>query len=152
MNPEYWGPHAWIFLHCITLAYPECPSSEDKKNIKDFFMNLCKVLPCDKCKNNFQDHLKKFPLSDEVLCSKKKLVVWLINIHNSVNQMNGKPKMDEEEVIRDMLGNNKIESFTSFSQNKNLVRVSIIIVVLITFLSLFFYLFSDSIRSLLNKG
>ena len=37
MNPKIWGPHAWIFLHSITLNYPENPTPELKKNnIKDF--------------------------------------------------------------------------------------------------------------------
>ena len=33
MNPKFWGPHAWIFLHSITLNYPKEPSDEDKKII-----------------------------------------------------------------------------------------------------------------------
>ena len=23
MKPEIWGPHAWMFLHSITLEYPD---------------------------------------------------------------------------------------------------------------------------------
>jgi hypothetical protein len=32
INPNIWGTHGWTFMHYITLAYPENPSEEDKKN------------------------------------------------------------------------------------------------------------------------
>ena len=32
MEPEIWGPHAWQFLHSITLSYPDNPTFEDKNN------------------------------------------------------------------------------------------------------------------------
>ena len=90
MKPEVWGPHAWIFLHSITLEYPNNPTNEDKLNIKNFFNSVGLVLPCQKCRLNFNSHLKKYPLTDKVLESKSSLVKWMIDIHNCVNVMNNK--------------------------------------------------------------
>ena len=59
LNPEIWGPSAWLFLHSVTMAYPKKPKSEDKKKIKLFFTNVGSVLPCKKCSNNFLQHMKK---------------------------------------------------------------------------------------------
>lgn len=100
MDPNVWGQHAWIFLHSITLNYPSCPTEKDKENMKNFFLSLKNVLPCSKCRNNFENHLKKFPLTDKVLCSKEDLVKWLINIHNSVNEQTGKKIMRYNEVLQ----------------------------------------------------
>ena len=36
MEPEIWGPHAWQFLHSITLSYPDNPTLEDKNNHAQF--------------------------------------------------------------------------------------------------------------------
>ena len=30
MDPLIWGPHAWFFLHSITLVYPDNPSEQEK--------------------------------------------------------------------------------------------------------------------------
>ena len=35
MEPKIWGEHAWIFLHTITLNYPEEPTFSDKYNYQE---------------------------------------------------------------------------------------------------------------------
>lgn len=127
MNPNVWGKHAWFFLHSITLAYPQCPSEEDKKNIKNFFENLHLVLPCPKCKINYKAHLDKTPLTDDILSSKYKLISWLINIHNQVNIMNGKPQLSYDQVLN---------IYTNEYYNVNLYQKRIIIMfIVIIFIS-----------------
>tara|TARA_B100000401_G_scaffold432350_2_gene369586 strand:+ start:323 stop:847 length:525 start_codon:yes stop_codon:yes gene_type:complete len=84
MDPEIWGPPAWIFLHTITLTYPHNPTTEDKKNYKLFFYNLANVLPCSHCSKNYLIHLKQLPI-DSFLQNKKSLVYWLVQIHNLTN-------------------------------------------------------------------
>jgi hypothetical protein len=103
MKPEIWGPSTWVFLHSITLNYPDSPTTEDKHNITSFFEYIGKVLPCDKCKVNFQSHLEKTPITDQVVSSRKNLVLWLIDIHNSVNRMNNKPVLSHEEALRKII-------------------------------------------------
>jgi len=112
MNPNIWGPHAWLFLHSITLGYPNNPSETDKINLLNFFNVLSDVLPCKKCRNGFKSHIKEYPLTNEILSSKIKVIKWLIDIHNLVNKENNKKLLSHENAFKELLNvydtNNKI--------------------------------------------
>ena len=99
MNPKVWGPHAWFFLHSVTLSYPNNPTETDKKQMYDFFMSLSNILPCLDCMKHFKDHLNKYPITP-FLDSKDSLVSWLIILHNMVNVSTGKPTMTNEAVLK----------------------------------------------------
>ena len=99
MDPEIWGPHAWILLHTITFNYPENPCLEDKNNIRSFFKYFSYQIPCNKCKNHFIKYMNKNPLTNELLKSKDDLTDWLIDAHNRVNKRNKKKILTREEVI-----------------------------------------------------
>ena len=96
MHPEVWGPHAWIFLHSVTLNYPENPSELQKQKYKEFFDSLQYVIPCEKCAYNYGIKLKNHPVR---LDSKSDLVEWLIEIHNMVNLSNGKKEITRDEFM-----------------------------------------------------
>ena len=61
MKPNIWGPNAWDFLHNVTLGYSENPSDKEKEAMYNFFNNVGLVLPCDKCKIYYYEHLKIYP-------------------------------------------------------------------------------------------
>ena len=136
MNPSIWGPHAWIFLHSITLAYPDCPSNEDKKNIKDFFSALQNILPCPKCKLNYKHHITKYPLTNQILCSKKKLILWLIDVHNAVNKATDKKMLSHEMALKSMY-----DIYDQPSANYKVLCVSIIITIMCFFILLCMFVF-----------
>jgi hypothetical protein len=96
MDPNIWGPHAWMFLHTITLNYPKTPTEQDKQNYKNFFNNLLYVLPCANCAHNYQLHLKKYPIHN-FLNTRNHLIKWLIKIHNEVNTILNKPQFSYSE-------------------------------------------------------
>jgi len=98
MNPEIWGPHAWFFLHTITLSYPENPSETDKKQMYDFFMSLSNIIPCLNCMKHFKAHLNKYPITP-FLDNRQLLVSWLVMLHNMVNVSIKKPTMTVDEVM-----------------------------------------------------
>ena len=100
MHPAFWGPHGWIFLHSITFAYPTNPSDEDKKHYFNLFNNLHHVLPCYQCSQHYENHLKKYPLTNKIMSDRHNLVEWLILIHNEVNISLNKPVVTTEEVIQ----------------------------------------------------
>jgi len=109
MNPQVWGKHAWIFLHSITMAYPDCPTDIDKTNFKSFFIMLSNVLPCYKCKINYTKHMNELPLTNHVLNSKENLIKWLIDFHNLVNRDTGKKQLtynEVNEIYSNLYGNN----------------------------------------------
>jgi len=98
MESSVWGPPAWIFLHSVTLNYPENPTISDKKEYKSFFNSLSHILPCSVCRINYKQNLAKHPI-DNYLHSKKKMVNWLILIHNEVNRECGKKSFSYTEAI-----------------------------------------------------
>lgn len=98
MEPHIWGKHAWIFLHSVTMTYPDDPSNEDKKIYKNFFESLDKILPCIICRVNYKKHINNVPI-DNFLHSRRSIVEWLINIHNQTNTMLNKPTIEYDEVI-----------------------------------------------------
>ncbi|BCS83192.1 putative FAD-linked sulfhydryl oxidase [Cotonvirus japonicus] len=100
--PKKWGKHGWKFMHYVALSYPENPTIDDKILYYDFFNNFGKVLPCGKCKNNFKDHLKKYPLTNEVLSSRNNLVKWTIDMHNIVNYYTGKKMLTYQEALNEI--------------------------------------------------
>ena len=133
MRPEIWGPHAWMFLHTITLEYPENPTSEDKQNILNFINSLGNVLPCEKCKNNFKKHLDKIPLNEKVLSSKQGLVKWLIDIHNCVNNIKQCKELSYEEALEELLN--------MYDTTKNNSMIWVYVFILILFILIIMYIY-----------
>jgi hypothetical protein len=125
MDPQIWGKHGWIFLHSVTLAYPDEPTENDKQNYRTFFNTLPTILPCSTCRQNLNKHMEKLSL-EQALINKKSLVKWLISIHNETNIALGKPIISYDEFIEiykqlySQSKTNKIELFTNtISHNNN---------------------------------
>ena len=97
MEPEIWGPHAWQFLHSITLSYPDNPTLEDKNNHAQFFNSIQNILPCQNCKDHYTQNLQAFPV-EQHLDNKESLFRWLVDVHNRVNVTNNKREYSYDEV------------------------------------------------------
>ena len=85
MDPNIWGPHAWHFMHAVTLSYPLNPTQKQKNTYKLFFHNLTDILPCTHCSSNYKIHITQLPI-EPFLKNRKTLVSWLIQIHNLTNK------------------------------------------------------------------
>lgn len=133
MKPELWGPHAWFLLHSISLEYPDTPTQQDKINMVNFINSLGNVLPCDKCKVNFQTHLQLRPLTDQDLSSKAAFVKWMVDIHNDVNKSNNKPTLSYEECIE------HFDIVYGENNNKKLMLYLFIFMILLIIIFLFGY-------------
>jgi len=81
-NPKIWGPKAWFFIETIILSYPDNPTLNDKTKFKNFFNSLANILPCEKCRYNYKNHINLNPLNNEILDNKNNLIDWIIKIHN----------------------------------------------------------------------
>ena len=97
MEPEIWGPHAWQFLHSITLSYPDNPTLEDKNNHAQFFNSIQNILPCQSCRDHYTQNLQALPI-EQHLDNKESLFRWLVDIHNRVNVTNNKREYSYDEV------------------------------------------------------
>lgn len=135
MSPEIWGETGWNFIHFVTMGYPLDPTEQDKYNYYQYFHALQYVLPCKKCRYNLSHHLKKFPLTDQVLSSRNNLVKWGIDLHNVVNYYIGKPMLTYQQALNEI--NKKIKS--SKSPNNNTFYYLLIIITLIVIIYLAYY-------------
>ena len=97
MEPEVWGPHAWQFLHSITLSYPDNPTLEDKNNHAQFFNSIQNILPCQSCRDHYTQNLQALPI-EQHLDNKESLFRWSVDLHNRVNVMNNKREYSYDEV------------------------------------------------------
>ena len=62
MLTTIWGPGMWHSLHTISFNYPLKPTCDDKRNYRNFILNLENVLPCGKCRKNLKKNFNKLPL------------------------------------------------------------------------------------------
>jgi hypothetical protein len=141
----------WFSLHTITFNYPLNPSESDKANYKIFFDNFKHVIPCSVCKKNYIRHLKEHPIDNYLSC-RKKLVYWLIDLHNLVNVETGKKIVDYNVVLNkyEKIYKKKIDLTTETSSscdnnnNKNKILFSknnIIVFLIIALIILSMYVY-----------
>ena len=138
MEPEIWGPNAWLFLHTVTFNYPKNPTVIDRNNYYDFFNSLQNVLPCPKCQEHFKLNLQKYPIQ---LQSRRHLVQWLINMHNAVNIKNGKKSWTYDEVY-DKYSALYGDSNTGISL-PNMEKYIIFIILIVVIIVAYFYYNKD---------
>ena len=98
-----WGNRTWAFLHAFAATYKKSRFSEEQRsNIRSFFRNLDSFIPCRAC----QTHCAKLSKDqrtvqglEEALAadSPDRFVRFIIDMHNSVNLVCGKPQLGENE-------------------------------------------------------
>jgi hypothetical protein len=134
MKPEIWGPHAWMFIHAISVQYPQSPSEDEKKAMIQFLESLQYLLPCTICSENYKKHLKLIDLHKAVR-SKDNLIVALNDLHNMVNRINNKKVYSKVEHIMEL---NK--QFTTMNNNHNIKKSNMLFVIIgILFISTIYF-------------
>lgn len=81
-----WGPVQWESMHNITFNYPHNPTEKQKEDYQIYFMSLCNVLPCCKCREHYTENINKgeLKLTKKHLKNRDTLTLWLYNFHKSV--------------------------------------------------------------------
>jgi hypothetical protein len=97
--PSVWGPIFWHTIHVTALAYPENPSYAQKRAAKEFYESLAHLIPCPKCRDHYQTHLQKMPITPH-LDRRADLFRWTVEMHNTVNKMLEKPIVKEAESLQ----------------------------------------------------
>lgn len=82
-----WGPAQWHFMHTISFNYPVTPTSQDKKNYRDYILSLQNVLPCKYCRINLKTNLKHMPLTMKDMKNRESFSKYIYNLHELVNKM-----------------------------------------------------------------
>lgn len=135
MKPNVWGKCGWLFLHSVSLDYPDNPSNEDKLRYKTFFESLQYILPCEKCKVHMKQNMEKYKLTDKILSDKTSVIKWVIDIHNEVNKSLGKSILSYEDALTEILSN--------YYPKNNLYIMSIISLFIVIILLCCFYYFKN---------
>lgn len=87
MLTTVWGPAQWHFLHTISFNYPVEPTSEDKKNYRNYVLSLTNILPCKYCRMNLKTNLKQMPLKMEHMKNRETFSKYIYDLHELVNKM-----------------------------------------------------------------
>jgi len=87
MMTKIWGPAMWHYLHTMSFNYPVNPTNEDKKNYRDFVLNLKNVLPCKYCRINLSNNFKKKPIQMCHMKNRDTFSRYIYELHETVNKM-----------------------------------------------------------------
>ena len=96
ISPRCWGPPTWQMLHSMAHAYPEKPSAEEQRQARNFAEALGYMLPCEKCRNHYQDLYSK--LGQSLHLSREHMEDYYFQVHNAVNLATGKPTLTRTEL------------------------------------------------------
>ncbi|XP_058217062.1 FAD-linked sulfhydryl oxidase ERV1-like isoform X1 [Rhododendron vialii] len=117
VTKEELGRATWIFLHTLAAQYPDKPTRQQQKDVKDLMDILSRMYPCKECADHFKEILRANPVQ---VGSQAEFSQWLCHVHNVVNRSLGKVvfscervdakwgKLDCEQRTCDLQGNTKI--------------------------------------------
>ena len=99
INPKIWGRNTWEFFYYVSLSYPKNPSEETKELYKNFLILAGKILPCEKCRNNFAKHVQDIPIENH-LNSAYDLFSWVVKMDNKVRKYHNRKEYTIDESLK----------------------------------------------------
>ena len=130
MDPTVWGPNLWVVIHTIALNYPNNPSYEQKRIHEDYFNNLVFLIPCDKCRIHYRQHINNNPVVNH-LKNSDTLFRYTIEIHNEVNKtLNKKIYSYDEAVNFYKIKYGEANPHNKYFNKKSLVGTIIVLVIM----------------------
>lgn len=87
MLTSVWGPAMWHYLHAMSFNYPVNPTTKEKKDYKNFVINLQNVLPCKYCRINLKNNFKQYPLQNCHMKNRETFSRYIYNLHEIINKM-----------------------------------------------------------------
>ncbi|XP_061958200.1 FAD-linked sulfhydryl oxidase ERV1-like [Populus nigra] len=87
VTKEELGRATWTFLHTLAAQYPEHPTRQQKKDVKELMAILSRMYPCQECADHFKEVLRVNPVQAG---SHVEFSQWLCHVHNVVNRSLGK--------------------------------------------------------------
>lgn len=87
MLTTVWGPSMWHYLHTMSFNYPNNPTKEEKKQYKNFILQLQYVLPCKYCRVNLKNNFKHMPIKECHMKNRFTFSKYIYDLHEFVNKM-----------------------------------------------------------------
>ena len=101
MLTAVWGPGMWHYLHTMSFNYPIRPTCENKRQYREFMLNLQHVLPCGKCRKNLVKNYQRLPLKWCNLTSRATFSKYIYDLHELVNRMLNKQSGLTYDMVRE---------------------------------------------------
>jgi FAD-linked sulfhydryl oxidase len=103
IDPTIWGSKMWAMIHLISLQAPENIDANVRNSYYMFFTMMPYVLPCDKCREHWLEHVRQHPIED-ALDTRDDLFRWSVDMHNLVNRSLGKPEVSYDAALEHWTG------------------------------------------------
>ncbi|KAI5661185.1 hypothetical protein M9H77_20508 [Catharanthus roseus] len=87
VSKEDLGRATWTLLHTLAAQYPDNPTRQQKKDVKELMAILSRIYPCKDCADHFKEVLRANPVQAG---SHTEFSQWLCHVHNVVNRSLGK--------------------------------------------------------------
>lgn len=62
IDPKTWGPIAWTLIHTVSF---NISTATEMRMAKHMLYSFLHILPCDKCRKNFDTHLVTLPIPSD---------------------------------------------------------------------------------------
>ncbi|XP_057833321.1 FAD-linked sulfhydryl oxidase ERV1 isoform X2 [Cryptomeria japonica] len=95
ISKEELGRATWTLLHTIGAQFPDKPTKQQKRDVKELMAILSRIYPCKECADHFKDVLKANPVEAN---SGAELAQWMCRVHNVVNRSLDKPSFPCQRV------------------------------------------------------
>ncbi|KAK5949223.1 hypothetical protein OHC33_009764 [Knufia fluminis] len=89
------GRASWKLFHTIMSRFPDTPTPDESKALKEYIHLFARLYPCGECATHFQQILKKYPPQ---VSSRSSAAAWACFVHNEVNVSKGKPVFDCADI------------------------------------------------------
>lgn len=119
MDPTFWGPGLWKFLHSTAaVAYTDA----DRDDFHLLVKALARTLPCSKCREHFRNNLGNIPI-ENYMSSNETMFMWTYLMHDAVNKAQGKtgsqrPTFEQAYRIYFQVGDDSGADFVGDYQNE----------------------------------
>ncbi|KNC96298.1 uncharacterized protein SPPG_08450 [Spizellomyces punctatus DAOM BR117] len=90
------GSSTWTFLHTMAAYYPENPSVAEQYSMRNLISALGRFYPCGYCAEHLKGEVLRRPPD---VSSNRALSQWFCEVHNEVNERQGKPRFDCTKVF-----------------------------------------------------
>ncbi|KAK5770553.1 FAD-linked sulfhydryl oxidase ERV1 -like protein [Gossypium arboreum] len=97
VTKEELGRATWTFLHTLAAQYPERPTRQQTKDVKQLMSILSRMYPCNECAGHFEEVLRANPVQAG---SHEEFSQWLCHVHNVINRSLGKVASHVSELMR----------------------------------------------------
>ncbi len=97
MNPfniNVIGPGAWYMLHLLAA---NAKTDDDIKGVHYAIETIANNFFCLRCRKHFTENREKFVPPN--VNKYNELFIWTVEMHNRVNDLNGKPRISHREAL-----------------------------------------------------